>query len=149
MERLTEAWLYRLDQYEELDVLTLKTVLIVLVQGALDLRMSCLRLILAARMSVLLTCGHVLRPRYSQGFHPRCTRSLLCSMKNVGWNDSDWLTTAVVSRYITKIYILKSIPNPRKISISPWADPEEAAERIGDNYVLSLKPSPASLAAED
>lgn len=48
-----------------------------------------------------------------------------------------------------KIGILKSIPNLRKISISPWADCEEAAANIGNKYVLSLKPNPAILAAEN
>ena len=48
-----------------------------------------------------------------------------------------------------KIYIFKSIPNLRKISISPWADREEAATNIGNKYVLSLKPNPAILAAEN
>jgi len=47
-----------------------------------------------------------------------------------------------------KIHILKSIPNLRKISISPWANCEEAAANIGDKYVISLKPNPAILAAE-
>ena len=37
----------------------------------------------------------------------------------------------------------------RKISISPWADCEEAAANIGNKYVLSLKPNPAILAAEN
>ena len=37
----------------------------------------------------------------------------------------------------------------RKISISPWADCEEAAASIGNKYVLSLKPNPAILAAEN
>lgn len=48
-----------------------------------------------------------------------------------------------------KIHILKSIPNLRKISVSPWADREEAAANIGNKYVVSLKPNPAILAAEN
>ncbi len=48
-----------------------------------------------------------------------------------------------------KIDVLKSIQNLRKISISPWGDREEAAEKIGDEYVISLKPNPAALAAEN
>jgi len=48
-----------------------------------------------------------------------------------------------------KIHILESIPNLRKISISPWADCEEATANIGNKYVLSLKPNPAILAAEN
>ncbi|UCE06733.1 MAG: hypothetical protein JSW07_01445 [bacterium] len=48
-----------------------------------------------------------------------------------------------------KIHILKSIPNLRKISMSPWIDVEKAAENIGDNYVVSYKPNPAFLAMVD
>ena len=47
-----------------------------------------------------------------------------------------------------KIQILRKIPNLRKISISPWADKEEAAQNIGNDYVISLKPSPAIFAAD-
>ena len=43
-----------------------------------------------------------------------------------------------------KIDILrKRFPNLRKISITPWADPEIAARNIGRDYVLAGKPNPA------
>ena len=45
-----------------------------------------------------------------------------------------------------KIHILKSIPNLRKISMSPWIDVEKAVENVGDNYVFSYKPNPAIVA---
>ncbi|RJW35219.1 hypothetical protein DXC97_23340 [Lachnospiraceae bacterium TF09-5] len=44
-----------------------------------------------------------------------------------------------------KIDILEQIPNLRKISITPWADVDAAAERIGTRYVLSSKPNPSQL----
>jgi hypothetical protein len=47
-----------------------------------------------------------------------------------------------------KIDILKAIPNLRKISISPWADLSEAVKNIGTDYVISYKPSPAILATD-
>lgn len=47
-----------------------------------------------------------------------------------------------------KISLLESITNLRKVSISPWADIERAAEAISSNYVLSLKPNPSLLAKE-
>ena len=47
-----------------------------------------------------------------------------------------------------KIDIIRTIPNLRKISMSPWVDPTIAADRIGTAYVYSHKPSP-SLFAED
>ena len=43
-----------------------------------------------------------------------------------------------------KIDILrKRFGNLRKISITPWADPERAARNIGKDYVLAAKPNPA------
>jgi hypothetical protein len=41
--------------------------------------------------------------------------------------------------------IFESIPNLRKVSVSPRADAAAAAEKIGNRYVLSLKPNPAVL----
>ena len=48
-----------------------------------------------------------------------------------------------------KMNILKSIPNLRKISMSPWANLEKAVANIGDNYVISYKPNPAVLATDN
>lgn len=45
-----------------------------------------------------------------------------------------------------KIDIVEKIPNLRKISITPWADVNVAAEAINKKYVLSAKPNPAAVA---
>ncbi|MBN2851513.1 MAG: hypothetical protein JXQ23_02120 [Clostridia bacterium] len=45
-----------------------------------------------------------------------------------------------------KIDIVEKLKNLRKISITPWADVENAAEIINKRYVLSSKPNPASVA---
>ena len=42
-----------------------------------------------------------------------------------------------------KFDIIKSIPNLRKISCSPWCNLEKMAEHVGRNYVISYKPNPA------
>jgi hypothetical protein len=47
-----------------------------------------------------------------------------------------------------KLHILAKIPNLRKISMSPWANIEKAAEAVGRQYVLSHKPNPAVLATD-
>lgn len=47
-----------------------------------------------------------------------------------------------------KIDIIRKIPNVRKISISPWADPDIAVENMSRDFVLSRKPSPAFLASD-
>ena len=45
-----------------------------------------------------------------------------------------------------KIHILEKIPNLRKISITPWADIDHAAEIIQNRYVIASKPNPSALA---
>jgi hypothetical protein len=47
-----------------------------------------------------------------------------------------------------KMDVLRRIPNLRKISVSPWCDTARAVESIGADYVMSRKPSPAILAED-
>lgn len=47
-----------------------------------------------------------------------------------------------------KMDIVKKIPNLRKISVTPWANVQVAAEAIGGRYVLSSKPNPAAVAVD-
>ena len=47
-----------------------------------------------------------------------------------------------------KIDILETIPNLRKISVSPWSDVDRAVDKIGTKFVFSYKPNPAVLAAD-
>ncbi len=47
-----------------------------------------------------------------------------------------------------KVDILRRIPNLRKISISPWCDTARVVENVGSDFVISRKPSPA-IFAED
>lgn len=42
-----------------------------------------------------------------------------------------------------KAEMLSGIPNLRKVSISPWANSEKAIDGFGGKYVLSRKPSPS------
>lgn len=47
-----------------------------------------------------------------------------------------------------KLEIVKTIPNLRRISISPWADVRKCAEQLGGKYIFSWKPNPAVMAGE-
>ena len=47
-----------------------------------------------------------------------------------------------------KIDLLRKIPNLRKISMSPWNDPARIIREVGGDYVLSFKPSPAIFVEE-
>lgn len=44
-----------------------------------------------------------------------------------------------------KIDILRQIPNLRRIAVSPFANVARCAERIGQDYVFSYRPSPADM----
>ncbi len=44
-----------------------------------------------------------------------------------------------------KIDILRQIPNLRRIAVSPFANVPRCAEQIGQDYVLSYRPSPADM----
>ena len=45
-----------------------------------------------------------------------------------------------------KFDMIRKIKNIRKVSCSPWADPNAFAERAGHAYVMSYKPNPALIA---
>lgn len=45
-----------------------------------------------------------------------------------------------------KVDIMEKLPHLRKISITPWADIDNAAEVIGNRYVIANKPNPSSVA---
>lgn len=47
-----------------------------------------------------------------------------------------------------KIDMLSKIPNLRKISMSPWADLDIAREKIDKRFVMSVKPTPSSVAMQ-
>ena len=47
-----------------------------------------------------------------------------------------------------KMAVVKTIPNLRRVSMSPWVDVAEGAAAIGDEYIFSWKPHPAPIVAE-
>jgi len=44
--------------------------------------------------------------------------------------------------------IVAQIPNLRRVSVSPWSERAQMAERLGDRYIYSMKPSPTDLAMD-
>jgi hypothetical protein len=43
-------------------------------------------------------------------------------------------------------HLISQVPNLRRVSVSAWSDAAAMAERLGDRYIYSMKPSPADLA---
>jgi len=69
--------------------------------------------------------------------------------------DRKWLSRFGLTHYgcceplHNKIDMLRTIPNLRRVSISPWTDLEKAAAQIHGDYVLSIKVNPEVLARDD
>ena len=69
-------------------------------------------------------------------------------------HDMRWLTRFGLTYYGCcepldgKLDLMRRIPNLRKISVSPWCDMERIAEGVGADYVISHKPNPAVFAEE-
>ena len=148
MERLLDANLHRLDQYERLGLLALNNNNVRVGSGGLGFSDQ-----LPApgfdpdyiRTQDLWGCAtaqifSAVSPRMYEEFALRHERR--------------WLERFGLNYYgcceplDSKVHILKSIPNLRKISMSPWVDVERAVHNVGAQYVFSYKPSPA-IFAED
>ena len=46
-------------------------------------------------------------------------------------------------------HIVKQHPHLRRVSCSPWVDVEKMVANLGDSYIFSMKPAPASLAVPE
>jgi hypothetical protein len=148
VERMTDAWMTELDQFEA--------------QNLLSLDCNNTRIGSGGYGYVSVLPG---RP-----FDPACVRSRNmwgCSNAQIfsdvspdmHWefalrHDLRWLERWGLTYYgcceplSNKIHLLRRIPNLRKISMSPWNDFDRAAREIGGDYVFSFKPSPAVFAEE-
>ena len=70
-------------------------------------------------------------------------------------HDMRWLTRWGLTYYgcceplDKSIDVIRRIPNLRKISTTPWADTVRMVEQVGTDYVLSRKPNPAVFATDE
>lgn len=48
-----------------------------------------------------------------------------------------------------RLDVLEALPNVRKISCSPWSDPEHFASVLNNRYIMSNKPNPAFVGSGD
>ncbi len=70
-------------------------------------------------------------------------------------HDMRWLTRWGMTYYgcceplDKSIDVIRRIPNLRKISTTPWADTVRMVEQVGTDYVLSRKPNPAVFATDE
>ncbi len=148
MDRLVNAYLARLDQWEQLNVLSVRTGNYRVGSG-----------------------GYAYTSALPQGdFNPQRVRPLDqwgCATAQIFSEVSPEMHEAFALQYErrwlkrfgmtyygcceplhNKLGILESVPNLHKISMSPWANVEKMVNQVGSRYVFSHKPNPAILARD-
>lgn len=146
-ERMVDAWMTELDQFEELNLLSLDCANTRIGSGGYGYT------------------GELPGPDFDPGYvRPKnmwgCANAQILSSVSPGmhWDfaiahDLRWLRRFGLVYYgcceplDNKIGLMKKIPNLRKISVSPWCDTQKITEQVGGDYVMSRKPNPAIFAA--
>jgi hypothetical protein len=149
VERMTDAWMTELDQFIELNVLSLDNNNTRIGSGGYGY--------ISALPGKDYDPARVL-PHNMWG----CSNAQIFSQisAEMHWefalrHEMRWLQRWAVAYYgcceplDTKLENIYKIPNLRKISVSPWANLDRIASGAGDSYVLSVKPSPAIFAGNN
>ena len=145
MDRLVSAYIRRLDQWEELNLLALNNNNVRIGSGGFgytdelpqdDFDSSHVRAIDIWGCATAQIFSEV-SPKMHEEFALQYERR---------WLDRFGLTYYGCCEPLDiKMGILRKVPNLRKISMSPWIDTERAAELLGKDYVFSRKPNPEIL----
>ena len=142
-ERMVDAWMYELDQFESKNLLSLDCNNTRIGSGGYGYT-DCLP-------------GNKFNEEYIRPYNMwGCSNAQIFSSVSpeMHWefaieHDLRWLERFGLTYYgcceplDKKAEILSRIPNLRKVSVSPWVNIKNAVDGLGDKYVLSRKPSPA------
>jgi hypothetical protein len=148
VERMVDAWLTELDQFEALNLLSLDANNTRIGSGGYGY----------TRSLPGANCDpNRVRPPNMWG----CSNAQIFSevSPRMHWDfalqhDLRWLSRWGLTYYGCcepldgKAELLRKIPNLRKVSVTPWCQTQRAVETIGPHWVMSRKPNPAVLAQE-
>ena len=146
VERMTDAWMVELDQFEEQNLLSLDNNNTRVGSGGYGYTSE--------------LPGNDYKPDYVRAKNMwGCSNAQIFSevSPEMHWefavkHDMRWLERFGLTYYgcceplDKKMDILRKIPNLRKISTSPWCNIERMISEVGSDYVISQKPNPAILA---
>jgi hypothetical protein len=146
VERMVDAWMVELDQFEALNVLSLDNDNTRVGSGGYGYTSQ--------------LPGNDFNPDHVKAHNMwGCSNAQIFSevSPQMHWefairHDMRWLNRFGLTYYgcceplDKKIYLLRKIPNLRKISVSPWCNLDRIVDEIGSDYVISRKPNPAVFA---
>lgn len=148
MERLVDAYLHRLDQWEALNLLSRNDGNVRIGSGGLGY------------VDDLPSADFDENHPQARDLWGCCAAQIFCEVSPTMHQEfalqyeKKWLERFGITYYgcceplDIKMEILREIPNLRKISMSPWVKLGRAAERVGSDYVFSLKTNPSCLAED-
>jgi hypothetical protein len=142
VERMVDAWMVELDQFEALDVLSLDANNTRIGSGGYGYTEE--------------LPGEAYDPQHVRAHDMwGCSNAQIFSevSPQMRWefaveHDLRWLTRWGLTYYgcceplDRSIDVIRRIPNLRKVSTTPWADTARMVEQVGTDYVLSRKPNP-------
>ncbi|MFH1085733.1 MAG: hypothetical protein V1772_08230, partial [Chloroflexota bacterium] len=148
MDRLTNAYLARLDQYEALGLLALNNTNVRVGSGGYGYTAQLPQADCDpahVRPADLWGCGtaqifSAVSPAMHLEFALQYERRWMDRFGLVYYGCCEPLHL--------KVDMLRALPNLRKLSMSPLADLDVSAAKVGRDYVLSIKPNPAVFAGE-
>ncbi len=142
-ERMVDAWIVELDQFEAQNLLSL---------DANNTRIGSGGYGYVSDLPGEHFDPHHVKPKQMWG----CSNAQIFSSVSpqMHWDfalehDQRWLDRWGLTYYgcceplDRKMELLRKIPNLRKISVSPWCNSEKIIHEIGTDYVMSTKPSPS------
>jgi hypothetical protein len=149
VDRMVDAWMVELDQFEALDLLAL---------DANNTRIGSGGYGYAEALP-----GEPFDPDHVRAHNMwGCSNAQIFSevSPQMRWefaveHDMRWLTRWGMTYYgcceplDKSIDVIRRIPNLRKISTTPWADTGRMVDQVGTDYVLSRKPNPAVFATDE
>ena len=148
MDRLVNAYLCGLDQYEELNLLSLNNHNVRIGSGGLGYTDELPQPDFDPEHVRPIDLWGNATPQIFSDVSPEMHVEFALQYER-RWLDRFGLTYYGCCEPLDrKVDILKSVPNLRKISMSPWVDVDAAVKNVGDQYVFSHKPNPAVFAED-
>ncbi len=149
VDRMVDAWMVELDQFEALDLLSLDANNTRIGSGGYGYTEA--------------LPGQPFDPDHVRAHNMwGCSNAQIFSevSPQMRWefaveHDMRWLTRWGMTYYgcceplDKSIDVIRRIPNLRKISTTPWADTARMVDQVGTGYVLSRKPNPAVFATDE
>jgi hypothetical protein len=148
MERMTQWHLSRLDQYEELNVLSLNNGNNGVGPGGLGFTDELPQPDFdGTRVRTIDQWGHATTQIFSE-VSPAMHDEFALTYEKRFLSRFGLASYGCCEPLDGKLDIVKKIPNLRRVSMSPWVDVARGAEGLGSDYIFSYKPNPAIIGME-